>query len=96
LFLCNNKALNHTNLVKKIFMRNTSGWWIVVLVMLLIDLYVFMAVRTVTQSSGEKTRITVYSIYWLISVAGVVTILLFPYVQAFQTNVIFRNYMHCG
>jgi len=74
-------------------MRNTSGWWIVILVMLLIDLYVFMAVRTVTQNSGDKTRITIYSIYWLISVAGILIILLFPYVQAFQTNIIFRNYI---
>jgi len=74
-------------------MRSTSGWWIVILIMLLIDLYVFMAVRTVTQSSGDKTRITIYSIYWVISAAGVITILLFPYVQAFQTNVVFRNYI---
>lgn len=74
-------------------MRNTSGWWIVVLVMLLIDLYVFMAVRTVTQNSGDKTRITIYSVYWLISAIGVITILLFPYVQAFQNNIVFRNYI---
>src|SRR5882762_8968097 len=74
-------------------MRNTSGWWIVILIMLLIDLYVFMAVRTVSQNSGDKTRITIYSIYWVISAAGVITILLFPYVQAFQTNIVFRNYI---
>lgn len=74
-------------------MRSTSGWWIVILIMLLIDLYVFMAIRTVSQNSGDKTRITIYSIYWLISAAGVITILLFPYVQAFQTNVVFRNYI---
>ena len=74
-------------------MRSTSGWWIVVVIMLLIDLYVFTAVRTVSQNSGDKTRITIYSIYWIISAAGVITILLFPYVQAFQTNVVFRNYI---
>lgn len=74
-------------------MRSTSGWWIVVLIMLLIDLYVFLAVRTVTQGAADKTRITIYSIYWIISAAGLITILLFPYVQAFQTNVVFRNYI---
>jgi predicted MPP superfamily phosphohydrolase len=74
-------------------MRSTSGWWIVILIMLLVDLYVFMAVRTVSQNSGDKTRITIYSIYWLISAAGIITILLFPYIQAFQTNVVFRNYI---
>lgn len=74
-------------------MRNTSGWWIVIVVMLLIDIYVFMAVRTVTQTSGDKTRITIYSVYWLVAAIGVATIILFPYVQAFQTNIIFRNYI---
>ncbi|CAN5841476.1 metallophosphoesterase [soil metagenome] len=74
-------------------MRSTSGWWIVILVMLLIDLYVFMAVRTVSQNSSDKTRITIYSIYWLVSAVGVITILLFPYVQALQNNIVFRNYI---
>ena len=74
-------------------MRSTSGWWIVVVVMLLIDLYVFMAVRSVTQNSSEKARIIIYTIYWVISAIGVITILSFPYVQAFQTNIILRNYV---
>ena len=74
-------------------MRSTSGWWIVVVVMLLIDLYVFMAVRSVTQNSSEKARIIIYTIYWVISAIGVITILSCPYVQAFQTNIILRNYV---
>jgi predicted MPP superfamily phosphohydrolase len=61
--------------------------------MLLLDVYVFMTVRTVSQSSGEKTKIVVYSIYWLVSATAIVTILLFPYVQWFQNNIIFRNYI---
>jgi len=52
-----------------------------------------MTVRTVSQSSGEKTKIVVYSIYWLVSATAIVTILLFPYVQWFQNNIIFRNYI---
>lgn len=74
-------------------MRNWNGWWIIVAIMLLIDVYVFMTVRSVTQNSGEKTKIAVYSIYWLVSATAVVTIVLFPYVQAFQTNIVFRNYI---
>ena len=74
-------------------MRNWSGWWIVIIVMLLIDIYVFMAVRTVSQNSSERTRITIYGIYWLISAAAVLTIVLFPFVQYFQTHIVFRNYI---
>ncbi len=72
-------------------MRNWSGWWIIIIVMLLIDVYVFMAVRTVSQNSSERMKWTVYSIYWLISAAAVITIVLFPFVEFFQTNVAFRN-----
>lgn len=74
-------------------MRNMTGWWIILGVMLLVDIYVFMAVRTVTQGASEKTRLAVYSIYWFISVAGLLTIILFPFVQALQTNLVFRNYV---
>jgi len=74
-------------------MRNWSGWWIIIAIMLLLDVYVFMTVRTVSQSSGEKTKIVVYSIYWLVSATAIVTTLLFPYVQWFQNNIIFRNYI---
>jgi predicted MPP superfamily phosphohydrolase len=74
-------------------MRNWSGWWIIIAIMLLIDLYVFMAVRTVSQNSGEKTKIAVYSVYWLVSATAIVIIVLFPFVQALQNNVVFRNYL---
>ncbi|HRI22967.1 MAG TPA: metallophosphoesterase, partial [Panacibacter sp.] len=74
-------------------MRNSGTWWVIVVVMLLIDIYVFMAVRTVSQNSSDKLKWTVYSVYWMVSAAGIVTIILFPFVQAFQTNIVFRNYV---
>ncbi len=74
-------------------MRNTSTWWIIVVIMLLIDIYVFMAVRTVSQNSGDKMKWTIYTVYWVISAAGIITIMLFPFVDAFQTNIVFRNYV---
>lgn len=72
-------------------MRNWTSWWIIIVVMLLIDIYVFMVVRTVSQNSSEKMKWAIYSIYWLISAAAVITIVLFPFVEFFQTNVAFRN-----
>lgn len=74
-------------------MRNWTGWWVIVIVMLLIDLYVFTAVRTVSQNSSDRMKWTIYSIYWFISAAGIITIILFPFVQFFQTNIVFRNYV---
>ncbi len=74
-------------------MRNSSSWWIIIIVMLVIDIYFFMAVRTVSQNSSEKMKWTVNIIYWLISALGIITIIMFPFVEFFQTNVVFRNYV---
>jgi len=52
-----------------------------------------MAVRTVSQHAGEKTKITIYTVYWLVSVTAVVTIVLFPYLQALHEHITFRNYL---
>jgi predicted MPP superfamily phosphohydrolase len=74
-------------------MRNWSGWWIIIAILLIIDLYVFAAVKFLSQTSSDKTRIAIFSGYWAISVFAVAFILLFPYVQFLQTNTVFRNYV---
>ena len=74
-------------------MRNASTWWIIALIMLLLDLYVYQALRTVTNHSNEKLRRTVQVTYWVISGLTLVALLSFPYIQALQTSKLFRNYV---
>ena len=74
-------------------MRNASTWWIIALIMVLLDFYVFQALRTVTQNASEKTRIIVYISFWVVSVLTLAALLLFPYILALQTSIIFRNYV---
>ena len=74
-------------------MRNPSTWWIIALIMLLLDLYVYQALRTVSNQSSEKTRMAVQVIYWVISGLTLVALLSFPYIQALQTSKVFRNYV---
>jgi predicted MPP superfamily phosphohydrolase len=74
-------------------MRNWSGWWIVVAILLIIDLYVFTAIKFLSQNSSDKTRIVIFSGYWTISLLAVSFILLFPYVQFLQANTVLRNYV---
>jgi hypothetical protein len=74
-------------------MRNASTWWIIALIMVLLDLYVYQALRTVTQNSNEKLRMTVQITYWVISGLTLVALLSFPYIQALQTSKLFRNYV---
>ncbi len=74
-------------------MKNWNGWWIIIAVMILIDLYVFAAVRFVTNGSNEKIRLVTYSAYWAVSVMAVLVVILFPFLDFFQTHVFFRNYV---
>jgi uncharacterized protein len=74
-------------------MRNASTWWIIAAIMLLLDFYVFQALRTVTQNSGEKARAIIHIVYWVISGLTLLALLSFPYIQVLQTSKLFRNYI---
>lgn len=74
-------------------MRNAGTWWIIALIMLLLDLYVFQALKTVTQSSNERLRTVIHITYWVISALTLAALLSFPYIQALQSSKLFRNYI---
>lgn len=74
-------------------MRNASTWWIIALVMLLLDLYVYQAMRVVTQNTHERTRMVVHVGYWVVSALTLAVVLSFPYIQTLQTSKLFRNYV---
>lgn len=73
-------------------MRNRSGWWIVMVIMLLLDLYVFQAVKALASEASEKTRLIIYSIYWTTSVLAVAFILMMPLFDGHTYPKTFRNY----
>lgn len=62
-------------------MRNTPFWWILIGVMVAVDIYVFQVVKFLSQSAGSKTRILIYTSYWMISVGAIVVLLLLPYLK---------------
>ena len=74
-------------------MRSFTGWWIVIAIILLIDLYIFFAVKFITQNSNDKVRLITYISYWTLTVFSIVVIVLFPYLNVFQTNIVLRNYL---
>ncbi|MBC7588492.1 MAG: metallophosphoesterase, partial [Chitinophagaceae bacterium] len=74
-------------------MKNSGTWWIIAAIMVLLDFYVFQALKTVTQNTSEKTKVIVHGIYWLVAAATIISLVLFPYIQALQTNKVFRNYI---
>lgn len=74
-------------------MRNATTWWIIALIMLLLDFYVFQALKTVTQTTNEKLRSTIHIVYWIVTGMTLIILLSFPYIQALQTSKVFRNYV---
>lgn len=70
-------------------MRNSVFWWVLLAFMVILDLYFFQALRTVTQSASSKTRSVIFIGYWAISISAIVLLILLPYLN-FE-NKFFRN-----
>ena len=73
-------------------MRRFSGSWIVVIIMILIDLYVFQAIKVIMQNAAPKMKFIIFGLYWGVSVITVLTLLLMPYFNIENWNKTFRTY----
>ncbi|MFM2364310.1 MAG: hypothetical protein RLZZ316_3212 [Bacteroidota bacterium] len=62
-------------------MRNSGFLWLIVALMVVLDIYVFQAMKVVTQTALPKTRLIIYTIYWTLSVLGIATLILLPYIN---------------
>jgi predicted MPP superfamily phosphohydrolase len=49
--------------------------------MLLLDFYVFGALKVVTQSAGPKTRSIIFLTYWILSILALLILILLPYLN---------------
>lgn len=74
-------------------MGNHRAWWMVVIIMLLLDLYVFQVIKFLVAGYSEKSKVVVYSVYWTISLAVVVFIILLPYLNYENWPKTFRSYL---
>ena len=60
-------------------MRSPLGAFMFTAVMLLLDTYVFQAVKSVSQSASPKMKLVIYGIYWAISILTVIGFLIFAF-----------------
>ena len=74
-------------------MRSAAGSLIFVLIMLLVDLYVFMVIKSVSQESAPKNRTALFTVFWTISIISMVFIALMPYVNYDSWQRPFRTYL---
>ena len=62
-------------------MRNSGFRWIIMVIMVLLDFYVFQAIKVVSQGAPPKIRITIYALYWTISIVAILLLALLPYIS---------------
>lgn len=60
-------------------MRTPGGVIIFISIMLLLDTYIFQAVKAVSQPASPKTKAIVYGIYWAFTIISVIAFLIFVY-----------------
>jgi predicted MPP superfamily phosphohydrolase len=72
-------------------MRNSPFWWIMIVLMVLLDLYIFQAVKIIAQPAEGRTRMIIYGAYWVISIGAIVVLLILPYLHFAHQEKILRT-----
>ncbi len=70
-----------------------SRFWFLAVIMLVLDIYVFQAVKYLAANLSDRWRITVFVLYWTFSVVFIATMLLFPVFQSHPAFKAVRNYL---
>lgn len=74
-------------------MRNPTFLWTIVVIMLLLDIYVFQAVKLVLPTTSSRLRMFIVVSYWLIAVLMLGMLISFPYLNADAWPKQFRTYL---
>ena len=62
-------------------MRSSPFWLIVIALMLVLDFYVFQAIKVVSQNAGSKARSIIFITYWTISILALLTFMIMPFLN---------------
>ncbi|HTE29009.1 MAG TPA: metallophosphoesterase [Chryseolinea sp.] len=62
-------------------MRNSSFLWVIIGLMLLMDIYVFQAVKIIIPGTSHRLRTTIFVINWTVAGVALATMLTFPFVD---------------
>jgi len=74
-------------------MRNYGYVWVVIIIMLLLDFYVFEAVKLVSQGASSKQKMFIYGGYWAISLAAVIFLATIPFTNFGPLGKTYRTYL---
>ncbi len=74
-------------------MRSPSFVWIILVLMVLLDLYVFQAIKVISSGASARTRMIIYTCFWAISAITVIFLLLMPYINYDRWPRALRTYL---
>lgn len=74
-------------------MRRLAGSWIFIAIMLLLDLYIFQALKFLLATTAPKWKMIIYVSYWTISLISVICILAIPYIFSETAPKFIRTYI---
>jgi predicted MPP superfamily phosphohydrolase len=74
-------------------MRNFGFIWIIVVILALLDFYVFQIVKFVSQGSSAKIKLFIYSSYWVVSAGALIILILLPFLNFDLWPRNLRNYL---
>src|SRR5579871_5543703 len=74
-------------------MRIGKFVWLLLVIMFLLDLYVYQALKLVSNNLSQKTKMFVYGGYWTISVIVLLFIFILPFINFVELPAAVRNYV---
>ncbi|HCL84024.1 MAG TPA: metallophosphatase [Chitinophagaceae bacterium] len=74
-------------------MRNAGFFWIMALLMLLVDLYVFQIVKMLCLGSSPRLKSIIMTGYWTVSIAVIIFFLFLPFLNTERWPKNLRNYV---
>lgn len=74
-------------------LRTPIGVFIVIIIMLLMDTYIFQALKTVCQSLSPRVKTVIYTIYWALSATAILCLILFVFTEQHFMGRRFRTYL---
>ena len=62
-------------------MRNSGFWWVIIGIMIVLDIYVYQAIKVVLPEQSPKTRLIIIVLYWLVSITVIGVLVMMPFIN---------------
>ena len=74
-------------------MRNPGFLWIIIIILVILDFYVFQAIKVALSGASPRIRTTVVGLYWIFAVITMATLIAFPYIRQENLPRELRSYL---